>query len=74
MAPTAPNTPSIVQPVAAASDHQHSLRVERVQDNLTLDAGETDSVDVNCPSGMFATDASVLILDIPYRYLPIYQR
>ena len=52
-----------VLPVAQPTDHGHQLRVERVQRDLTLDRGETDSVGVPCPSGMFATDASVLILD-----------
>ena len=52
-----------VDPVDTPPDHQHHLRIERVQSDLTLDAGETDSLDVDCPSGMFATDASVLILN-----------
>ncbi len=47
----------------AAADHQHQFRVERVQADLTLAAGQTGSVDVACPTGTFATDASVLILD-----------
>ncbi len=52
-----------VQPIAPPLDHQHALNIQRVQQDLTLAPGQTGSVDVACPTGYFATDASVLILD-----------
>ena len=50
-----------VDPVTLPPDHQHAIPVEKVEQQVDLEVGETETIVLSCPTGMIMVDGSIRV-------------
>ena len=50
-----------VDPVTLPPDHQHAIPIEKVEQQVDLEVGETETIVLSCPTGMIMVDGSIRV-------------